>query len=68
MQVCIQVIKVSQHSRYTHWLGTQTVPEALDLSPTSATRTCVNVGKLLKFSMPQFTPLYTGDNVLWGLM
>ena len=43
------------------------VPETLDLSPGSATSTCVVVGNLLKFSVLQSNALSTGGNVLWGL-
>lgn len=66
--MCIyKVIKASQHSLYRQWLGTQMVPETLDLSPGSATSTCVVVGNLLKFSVLQSNALSTGGNVLWGL-
>lgn len=68
MQVCIQSNQGITAQQVCTLAWHTLMPEALDLSPSSATRTYVNGGKLLKFSMPQFTPLYTGDNVLWGLM
>lgn len=43
------------------------VPETLDLSPGCATRTCVDVSNLLKFSVLLSNPLSTGGNVLWEL-